>query len=237
MVRGKRRRASRRDQGDASWGPGTATSYRWQLPLERAASRAAVELADPGPRDVLLDVATGTGALLAQLAPRASRPDRAIGIDSSRPMLDHATSLPTGWTLEMANAESLPFPNRSFDVVTIAYLIHFLEPRARAQVLAEAARVLRPEGRLVTVTPISPHGWLGRWQHHRPRTTKWPARCDHSTPLPTSNKPGCNPAAHATSDGDIHLCAYSPHQPAHSAGPPARCQAGAAQGLVDAGGP
>ncbi len=177
----------------ASWGPTAAITYRWQLPLEQAASRVAIELADPERRDVLLDVATGTGALLAQLAGRASRPDRAIGIDSSRAMLAHATSLPTGWTLEVADAESLPFPDESFDVITIAYLIHFLEPLARAQVLAEAARVLRPDGRLVTITPTSPRGWLGRWQHHRPHLTAWPATLRALDPTPDLEQAGFRP--------------------------------------------
>ena len=40
-----------------------ARAYDWQLPYQRPALAAAVEFADPGPDEVLLDPATGTGGL------------------------------------------------------------------------------------------------------------------------------------------------------------------------------
>lgn len=126
--------------------------YDLQLSLERPALRAAVELADPGPNERLLDIATGTAGLLRELAPRTTRPAVAIGVDSSPSMLAGAPVLPSGWRLHPADAERLPFTNGRFDVVTVAYLLHLLTRTQRGQVLREAARVLRPGGRLVTVT-------------------------------------------------------------------------------------
>ncbi len=72
-----------------------------------------------------------------------------------------------------------PFPNESFDVVTAAYLLHLLDPPARRAVIAEAARVLRPGGRMVTVTvgvprsaplalafaPVAAIARRSRWHH------------------------------------------------------------------------
>jgi ubiquinone/menaquinone biosynthesis C-methylase UbiE len=128
--------------------------YDWQLPLERAALAAAAELAAPGESDRLLDVATGTGGLLGVLARRSALPAEVIGIDSSASMLAAAAAkgLPVGWQLLPADARRLPFPDRRFDVVTACYLLHLLDREARTRTIAEIARVLRPSGRVVTVT-------------------------------------------------------------------------------------
>ncbi|KAF6002863.1 hypothetical protein F1559_004572 [Cyanidiococcus yangmingshanensis] len=48
-----------------------------------------------------------------------------------------------------ANAESLPFPNESFDAIVSIYLFHELPNEARRRVIAEWTRTLRPGGRIV----------------------------------------------------------------------------------------
>jgi ubiquinone/menaquinone biosynthesis C-methylase UbiE len=128
--------------------------YDWQMPLERAAIAATAELAAPGANDRLLDVATGTGGLLGVLARRSPRPAEVVGIDSSASMLAVAAAkgLPVGWRLLPADARRLPFPDGRFDVVTVCYLLHLLGREARTRTIAEIARVLRPTGRVVTVT-------------------------------------------------------------------------------------
>lgn len=50
------------------------------------------------------------------------------------------------------DARRLPFADAHFDVVTACYLLHLLSAGDRQTVLCEIARVLRPGGRLVTVT-------------------------------------------------------------------------------------
>lgn len=139
-----------------------ARFYDIQLFAERAALDAAVELAGVGPEDRLLDVATGTAGLLRRLAKRPSRPGRAVGVDASAAMLARAPDLPPGWELRRADAGSLPFPDASFDVVTACYLLHLLTGPARREVVGEIARVVRPGGRAVTVTPAEPRGRAAR---------------------------------------------------------------------------
>ena len=131
-----------------------ARVYGWQLPLERAALAAAARLAAPQPRERVLDVATGTGAMLRELARPEALPAEVVGIDRSPSMLAAAAAqpLPTAWRLVAADARRLPFGERSFDVVTVCYLLHLLDPEACGRAIAEIARVLRPGGRLVTVT-------------------------------------------------------------------------------------
>ena len=132
-----------------------ARFYDWQLRRERAALDAAIDLAGIEADVRLLDLGTGTGALLRVLARRPTRPREAIGIDTSSQMLARVPRLPAGWRLLRADATWLPFPDRSFDVLTATFVLHLLESRQRAALLAEARRVLRGKGRLVVVT-ISP---------------------------------------------------------------------------------
>lgn len=108
-----------------------------------------------GVRD-LLDIGTGTGRMLEIFGPRV---ERAIGVDLSREMLAVARV-----NLERANLRNcsirhadmyqLPLPGGSFDAVVIHQVLHYAE--RPDQVIAEAARVLRPGGRLVIVD-FAPH--------------------------------------------------------------------------------
>jgi ubiquinone/menaquinone biosynthesis C-methylase UbiE len=127
--------------------------YDWQLGLERPALQAAVELAAPRPEDRLLDLGTGTAALLRELARLPSRPREAVGVDTSPKMLGRARGLPPGWRLELGDAQSLPFADSSFDIVTATYLLHLLDPHGVRNVLLEARRLLAGGGRFVAVTP------------------------------------------------------------------------------------
>jgi ubiquinone/menaquinone biosynthesis C-methylase UbiE len=74
-------------------------------------------------------------------------------------MLAQAGPLPDRWRLIEARGEQIPFPPASFDLVTISYVLHVVDPGTRERILSEAARVLRPGGRIATVTiapPVSP---------------------------------------------------------------------------------
>lgn len=124
---------------------------------ETAVEAALLSLLPKGPVGDLLDIGTGTGRVLSLAAARAQR---AVGIDLSHDMLTVARA-----NLERAglghchvrhgDMYQLPWPRDSFDVVTIHQVLHFAE--APGDVLAEAARVLRPGGTLAVVD-FAPHG-------------------------------------------------------------------------------
>jgi len=139
-----------------------AGAYNWQLSLERAALAAAVDLADPRRDDVWLDVGTGTGGLLRELARRPERPRVAIGVDDSAAMLGRARAVPLEWPLETGDARRLRFADGSFSVVSATYLLHVVDPAARLQIIAEAHRVLETGGRFVVVAPTWPRTRLAR---------------------------------------------------------------------------
>jgi SAM-dependent methyltransferase len=97
----------------------------------------------------VLDVATGTGRLPLALLHHAHFQGRVIGLDLSRRMLAHAASKldRNRARLLWSPAETLPFPDNTFDVVTCLESLEFMEnPDA---VLWEAVRVLRPGGLLL----------------------------------------------------------------------------------------
>ncbi len=99
----------------------------------------------------LLDIGTGSGRMLRLLGEGAGR---AVGIDISRAMLMlarsnlHAAGL-DHLLVRQGNMYQLRFPDCSFDTVTIDQVL--FEAEQPGQVLREAARVLRPGGRLLLV--------------------------------------------------------------------------------------
>lgn len=132
-----------------------AAAYARQEHLERRAIARALDLAAVRADDRVLDVATGTGAVLRALAARPERPARAEGVDASAGMLARVGPLPPEWSTRQADARRLPHAGASQDVVTAAYVLQVLDRADRAAVLAEIARVLVPGGRLVAITTWS----------------------------------------------------------------------------------
>lgn len=122
-------------------------------PMRRAVLRAvAEEMRGRDQRKVsLLDVACGTGRFLRQV--RLTFPAMKLwGLDLSRTYLDEAARHIQGlraadWLV--ANAENMPLPDASQDVVTCIFLFHELPPEVRRTVAREIARILKPGGILV----------------------------------------------------------------------------------------
>ena len=142
---------------------GNAATYRWQERFESRALSAAIRLADTGPADRLVDLATGTGIVLRALAEARTRPADALGVDRSVGMLERVGPLPPGWRVLRGDARALPLADGSADVVTCSYLLHLLGSDDRAAVLGEARRLLNssPEPRLVATTVWVDRGTVG----------------------------------------------------------------------------
>src|SRR3990172_9573052 len=116
----------------------------------------------------VLDLGCGDGLLTATLATHGAR---AVGIDIDRSALHAAVARMDTTRAGSAHfvegrIECLPFPDDAFDVVTAVTVLRLVSDRATAA--REAARVLRPGGRLII-------GDLGRWNAWaaRRRITGW----------------------------------------------------------------
>jgi len=109
----------------------------------------------------VLDVATGTGAVAAELLARGCT---VVGLDQSPEMLAVARERLAG-TVELLDgrAENLPFPDASFDALTVTYLLRYVaDPEAT---MRELARVVRPGGTLAMLAFDVPHGaWRPLWE-------------------------------------------------------------------------
>ena len=98
----------------------------------------------PGQR--VLDVACGTGILAREIAPRIGSAGRVVGVDPSPGMVAVAKQLAPAIGWREGVAESLPFPDQSFDAVVSQFGLMFFTDRRQA--LREMLRVLTPGGRL-----------------------------------------------------------------------------------------
>ncbi|HEV2805332.1 MAG TPA: ubiquinone/menaquinone biosynthesis methyltransferase [Chthoniobacterales bacterium] len=117
--------------------------------------RAARIVADWNPRDVL-DLATGSGDLALALQRRAPAA-RIVAADFSAEMLEVARRKGVANTVT-ADALQLPFPDGSFDVVTVGFGLRNMADWDRA--LAGMARVLRPKSHLLVLDFSLPVGAL-----------------------------------------------------------------------------
>lgn len=104
----------------------------------------------------MLDVGTGTGRLLEMFSPLYVR---GLGIDINRDMLAVARAnldlaAVSNAQVRLGDVYALPVERDSFDLVTIHQVLHFLDDPQAA--IREAARALRPNGRMLIVD-FAPH--------------------------------------------------------------------------------
>ncbi len=125
--------------------------------FERATRKVAQALSDAvsaGPGTRGLDLCTGHGVVAAALSAQGAD---VTGLDFSAAMIALAKRAVPAVTFVQGDAMDLDFEDQSFDAVTIGFGVpHFPDP---ARGLAEAARVLRPGGRLAFSI------WHGKGSH------------------------------------------------------------------------
>ena len=97
----------------------------------------------------VLDVGCGTGTHLELYVKKGCR---GYGIDTSPAMLNRARHrLGDRAELHLGDAAGLPCPDGSFDLVVAATLLHELDRTTRQAALAEMARVMADDGRLLVI--------------------------------------------------------------------------------------
>jgi demethylmenaquinone methyltransferase/2-methoxy-6-polyprenyl-1,4-benzoquinol methylase len=115
--------------------------------------RFLVERITARPGDVVLDVATGTGAVALELI--RQKGCSVVGIDQSAEMLEEArrrialAAATKDVRLVEGRAEELPFEEGAFDALTVTYLLRYVDDPAAT--LAELARVVRSGGTLASL--------------------------------------------------------------------------------------
>jgi ubiquinone/menaquinone biosynthesis C-methylase UbiE len=114
-----------------------------------------IELAQLQRGDAVLDVGCGTGTLALLAKERVGATGRVSGIDPGPQQIARARSKAARRDLsidfQIGVIEQLPFPDQSCDVVLSTLMMHHLPDDLKRRGLAEIARVLKPQGRLVIV--------------------------------------------------------------------------------------
>ena len=138
----------------------------WARLAESKARRRVLELAAPKPGEDVLEVATGTGVQLVNLA-RRNPHGHTVGVELADGMLRRTRARLRSAGLDQVellagDARDLPFSDASFDLVVNSYMLDLLPRDDIPRVLAEFRRVLKPDGRLVLSNMTK-----GEARHHR----------------------------------------------------------------------
>lgn len=132
--------------------------------MDRRWRAFAVAKCCPRAGGLVLDLATGTGEMARDIV-RKHRPQRVVGLDFSPEMLAQARRKLAKHPdepieLVLGDALNLPFPDGTFDSVTIGYALRNVTSLER--LFQEMARVLKPGGRAVSLELTRPKSPLVR---------------------------------------------------------------------------
>lgn len=127
------------------------------LGMHRRWKRLVVKMAAVRPGETALDLCCGTGDIALLLKEAGAE---VTGLDFTPAMLEIARRRVPGVNFVSGDVLELPFPDRSFDIVTIGYGLRNLAGWERG--LQEMARVLRPGGRLLILEFGKPDNPLWR---------------------------------------------------------------------------
>ena len=152
--------AVRRDRAAAAERYFAANAHVWDEirslhVAESDVEQAIVRALGPEPLGRMVDIGTGTGRMIELLGHSASQ---AIGIDKSSEMLRFAraklaaAAVPA--SLRQGDMYALPLADGSADIVLLHQVLHYAH--APAEAIAEAARLLSDDGRLLIVD-FAPH--------------------------------------------------------------------------------
>jgi len=135
---------------------------------EERVEAAVREAIGDKPVQAALDLGAGTGRMLELIAPLAQR---AVGVDQSPHMLALARAQMEraglrNVSLRQGDIYALPVERNAFDLIVVHQVLHYLDEPARA--IREAARALRPGGRLVIVD-FAPHADESLRENHAHR--------------------------------------------------------------------
>lgn len=144
----------------------------FSLGIDQGWRRRVIRLLGREPVEHLLDVATGTADLAILGSTKAAR---VTGVDISEGMLAKGREkvdrrgLAQRVVLQRADSAALPFPDATFDAVTVAFGVRNFEELERG--LREMLRVLKPNGRLFVLEfskpQRTPMRQLFRFYFHR----------------------------------------------------------------------
>ncbi|MHB8055247.1 MAG: ubiquinone/menaquinone biosynthesis methyltransferase [Candidatus Aminicenantales bacterium] len=138
------------------------------LGLDRRWRRIAAGIAAAGGGRLALDVCAGTGDMAEALAARLPESARIVALDFSAPMMEGLAAkkeFARRGAAVRADARRLPFPEATFDLVTISFAVRNIN--RSAEILRETfegiRRIVKPGGRFILVETSRPTFGPVRW--------------------------------------------------------------------------
>jgi SAM-dependent methyltransferase len=134
------------DKRVASWHTHVTSTSGFDKVLDRL-----LAIADPGPDDACVDLGAGAGFVALALAPLAGS---VLAVDIS-PVMAESLAAHAGQAglrnvrIQVADLRTFQLPPGSVDLVVSSYALHHLRDEDKRTLAAEAARWLRPGGRIV----------------------------------------------------------------------------------------
>jgi SAM-dependent methyltransferase len=194
---------------------------------------AVLDAAAVGPGTAVLDVGCGSGLTLVLAAERGAVPS---GVDISPGLLGIARDRLPHVDLREADMESLPFGDGAFDAVTGVNAFQFAGDPRRA--LGEAARVIRPGGRVVASLFAAPERSEGTVAHEAMNALISPERAGDHAPYALSapgNLEASLVSAGLSLDGDGEVVCHWRYADVDEAIRALLCSAGGARAAEAAG--
>lgn len=138
------------------------------LGIHKGWRKACVKLLREHKPQVILDVATGTGDFAIQCA--KLQPKKIIGVDISEGMMKYGREkikkegLENLISLEYGDAETLVFPDDTFDAIVVGFGVRNFENLEKG--LVNLKRILKPGGKLVILEFSNPRNGFIRWAYN-----------------------------------------------------------------------
>jgi ubiquinone/menaquinone biosynthesis C-methylase UbiE len=141
--------------------------------------KLAVDVLDLKPDALVLDVGTGTGAILPYLASKLGTGGKAVGVDFSEAMVARANAriqklgLEKKATAEVQDCTALTHPDNHFDAALATFAFtSFPEPE---KAIFEVARVLKPGARFSVLDTGKPPAGKQRFRYRYLKAVMWQA--------------------------------------------------------------
>ena len=134
--------------------------YDWIASSEDRYRQIGVQALNPQPTERLLEIGFGTGQCLLEFARQVGSDGWVCGFELSEGMAAVAderistAGLGDRVSLLLGDAVELPFADHSFDAIFASFTLELFDTPDIPRVLQQCARILRPGGKLATVTLV-----------------------------------------------------------------------------------